>query len=256
MRTARQLRFEDYDGFVEKFKPKLTTDDCYTPPAVYQVVLDFVRTLPDTEGREIVRPFYPGGDYENYDYPEGCIVVDNPPFSIYSRIVRFYLKRGIRFFLFAPGLTATVKDADVTYILVNSDIVYENGAKVNTAFCTNLVKDVRLWLNPGLSAAIERAQRKERDAKAKPKPTKIEHPINLVSVALLQRLAGRVELCIRKEDCGYLSQSEGLAKATGKDGRIFGCGFVLNERAAAERAAAERALRYELTERDLSVLRR
>lgn len=52
MKTARQLRFEDYDGFVEKFKPKpkLTTDDCYTPPAVYQVVLDFVRTLPDTEG--------------------------------------------------------------------------------------------------------------------------------------------------------------------------------------------------------------
>lgn len=29
---SRQLTFEDYDGFVEKFKPKKTTDDCYTPP--------------------------------------------------------------------------------------------------------------------------------------------------------------------------------------------------------------------------------
>lgn len=25
-------KFEDYEGFVEKFKPKKTTDDCYTPP--------------------------------------------------------------------------------------------------------------------------------------------------------------------------------------------------------------------------------
>lgn len=24
--------FSDYDGFVAKFAPKLTTDDCYTPP--------------------------------------------------------------------------------------------------------------------------------------------------------------------------------------------------------------------------------
>lgn len=25
---SRQLSFTDYDGFVEKFKPKKTTDDC------------------------------------------------------------------------------------------------------------------------------------------------------------------------------------------------------------------------------------
>lgn len=31
---SRQLSFTDYEGFVEKFKPKKTTDDCYTPPAV------------------------------------------------------------------------------------------------------------------------------------------------------------------------------------------------------------------------------
>ena len=31
--------FNDYEGFVEKFKPKKTTDDCYTPPAVYDYVL-------------------------------------------------------------------------------------------------------------------------------------------------------------------------------------------------------------------------
>lgn len=29
-------KFNEYEGFVDKFKPKKTTDDCYTPPAVYQ----------------------------------------------------------------------------------------------------------------------------------------------------------------------------------------------------------------------------
>ena len=39
---VRQMTFEDYDGFVEKFKPKKTTDDCYTPPEVYEVVASWV----------------------------------------------------------------------------------------------------------------------------------------------------------------------------------------------------------------------
>lgn len=34
--------FADYNGFVEKFKPKKTTDDCYTPVEVYEAVLHFV----------------------------------------------------------------------------------------------------------------------------------------------------------------------------------------------------------------------
>ena len=78
--------FNDYDGFVEKFKPKKTTDDCYTPPAVYDAVLQYVREKYNIDDDvPIVRPFYPGGDYENYDYPEGCVVVDNPPFSIFAK---------------------------------------------------------------------------------------------------------------------------------------------------------------------------
>lgn len=28
----------EYDAFVEKFTPKKTTDDCYTPPLVYDAV--------------------------------------------------------------------------------------------------------------------------------------------------------------------------------------------------------------------------
>lgn len=31
----------EYVAFVDKFKPKKTTDDCYTPPLVYAAVRDF-----------------------------------------------------------------------------------------------------------------------------------------------------------------------------------------------------------------------
>lgn len=33
---------ETYEQFVEKFKPKKTTDDCMTPPEIYEVVCDYV----------------------------------------------------------------------------------------------------------------------------------------------------------------------------------------------------------------------
>ena len=33
---------QDYDEFVNKFKPKKTTDDCYTPELVYNAVRDWV----------------------------------------------------------------------------------------------------------------------------------------------------------------------------------------------------------------------
>ena len=31
-----------YQKFVDKFKPKKTTDDCYTPPNIYEAVKDYV----------------------------------------------------------------------------------------------------------------------------------------------------------------------------------------------------------------------
>ena len=34
------MKSHNYEEFVEKFKPKLTTDDCYTPPTIYDIVAD------------------------------------------------------------------------------------------------------------------------------------------------------------------------------------------------------------------------
>lgn len=83
-----------YEEFVEKFKPKKTTDDCMTPPEIYEVVKDWACGRYQIDPSVIERPFWPGGDYENYDYPVECVVIDNPPFSILSKICRFYLDRG------------------------------------------------------------------------------------------------------------------------------------------------------------------
>ena len=94
----------EYQAFVDKFKPKKTTDDCYTPEPIYEAVRAWAVRRYALGDAPIVRPFFPGGDYENTDYPDGCVVIDNPPFSILSQICRTYMERGIRFFLFAPTL--------------------------------------------------------------------------------------------------------------------------------------------------------
>ena len=94
---------ETYDEFINKFKPKLTTDDCYTPPKIYSVILEWVKKYYGVNER-IIRPFNPNDDYKKYDYSNG-VVVDNPPFSILAEIIDYYLDNDVKFFLFAPGLT-------------------------------------------------------------------------------------------------------------------------------------------------------
>ena len=231
MKRAEKLN--DYDAFVDKFVPKKTTDDCYTPAPVYDAVRAFVASRWDLEGREIIRPFWPGADYQRATYPPGCVVLDNPPFSILSQIIRWYCARGIVFFLFAPGLTLfTARDCDVTYFVTGSVVKYANGATVRTGFITNLPSDLRIDCNVELAAAIEAAQ-------VEPVKTKrgFVYPDNLVTAATLQTLVNHhTPFQVRKADCVAVSGIDNARK--GRD--IFGGGFLLSTRAAAERAAAER----------------
>lgn len=129
----------EYREFVEKFKLKKTPDDCYTPPEIYEAVRDWAVAEYGLHGREIVRPFFPGGDYENAEYPAGCVVLDNPPFSIISKICAWYDARKIDYFLFAPHLTLfSTNSGRSNYIVLDLKITYENGAKLSTGFVTNL----------------------------------------------------------------------------------------------------------------------
>lgn len=97
--------WESYEEFTEKFKHRMTTDDCYTPEPVYEAVKRWAAREYGIDESSVVRPFYPGGDYEHYEYPKGCVVLDNPPFSKLKTIIKFYDEREIDYFLFAPTLT-------------------------------------------------------------------------------------------------------------------------------------------------------
>lgn len=114
---------KEYKAFVEKFKPKKTTDDCYTPPNIYEAVVDWCEKEYGIDRTKIVRPFYPGGDYEHYPYKEDDVVIDNPPFSILAKIIRFYNENNIKYFLFAPTLTLFSSNSMCTGIALGVSII-------------------------------------------------------------------------------------------------------------------------------------
>ena len=232
---------EEYQAFVEKFEPKRTTDDCYTPDLIYDAIAQYVVDYYHVDRERFLRPFYPGGDYEHEDYPKDCIVVDNPPFSILSEIERFYNERGIKFFLFAPSVTAlsrAIYEAG-TAICATTKIVYENGATVLTNFHTNLDDpDIVARTDPELYQIIEEASEKLRAETTTPQ-RKYEYPDNVVTAAMLDKLAKYGQkLEIRRNQCIRISALD-HQKENGD--AIYGGGLLLSEKAAAEKAAAEKA---------------
>lgn len=158
---------DEYASFLDKFKPKKSTDDCYTPPNIYEAVKAWaMKEYNIPSDATICRPFYPNGDYERYDYPEGCYVIDNPPFSILSQICRFYQKHGVRFFLFAPSLTSILNIGGVCAVVAACTITYENGANVVTSFETNLEDGVVLRSAPDLHDSVEEVNKENERKKS------------------------------------------------------------------------------------------
>lgn len=217
------IKNKSYSEFVEKFKPKKTTDDCYTPPKVYEAIKNYVVSYYKLGADvEIVRPFYPGGDYENFDYPKNAVVVDNPPFSIISKIKDFYCKNNIKFFLFAPGLTLLSKndDSSVSYIITGNNIIYENGANIPTGFVTNL-GDFRIRTDPKLKKIIEDIQ---DDGK---RQVNYQYPKNLISSALLNKYVKRgLEIKFKNEDVHFTRQLDNQMKLKKT---IFGAGYLISD---------------------------
>ena len=254
-----QITLEDtnpeYSAFVEKFKPKKTTDDCYTPENIFEAVAAWACKEYGFDREAVVRPFWPGGDYERFDYPDGCVVLDNPPFSILAEICVFYNEHSIPFFLFAPSLTCPLRDFRNCAIIANADVTYENGAVVRTAFITNMERDYILRTAPDLGAAVNAENEKNRKANTKQLP-KYEYPDHIITAALAQRYARYgLDYRVRKDEAAFIGAMD-AQRPTGKS--IFGGGLLLSERAAAERAAAERAAatRWALSDREKEIQRR
>lgn len=251
---------QDYDAFVEKFKPKKTTDDCYTPPLVYDAVLRWAHQTFNIGNRPVVRPFYPGGDYEHADYPPGCVVIDNPPFSIFSRIVQFYTSRGIDFLLFAPLLTSI--RTECTYIGVGSTVIYENGASVNTSFVTNMMPGIVCLSAPDLRRAVDAAVAATQKEQKKTL-TKRSYPPCVLRASMLHTLSqAGVSFCVHRDDGIVVSKL-----STQKDSE-FGNSVLLSSRAARRLSEAktlaqerqreierQRAVPMQLSERSLDLIR-
>ncbi len=238
--ATRVQTFLDYDGFVEKFKPKKTTDDCYTPANVYEAVRAWAVKEYGLEGREIVRPFWPGKEYDCFDYPDGCVVIDNPPFSILAKIIRWYYAQKVDFFLFAPALTIGSSVADKCNIVIPpcKAVTFANGAVVRTAFATNL-GEYAIQVRPDLAEAIAAANEANIQQRRGTNPQRTDHvlelPPEVVTPARLLKL--KADWRVKRGDCLFIPTLDG----GGRDFKLFGGGYLLSERAAAERAAAERA---------------
>ena len=238
---SRQEGNDEYNEFLDKFEQPKTTDDCYTPENIYEVIASYVERKYGKGRKDFVRPFYPGGDYQAYKYAPGSVVVDNPPFSILSQIVDFYVERQQPFFLFAPALSllGLTNRESVTAICCHAKITYENGACVPTGFLTNLGPEgIAATADPELYAEIDEANDINEKAMRKSLP-KYSFPVEVITAAQLGYLSKYGQaLQIKRSSSLYIRELDAMKEA-GKE--IYGAGLLLSDSAAAERAAAERA---------------
>lgn len=260
MQNADDMEEDDeYNEFVDKFKTKKTTDDCYTPQNVYDAIKDWAVEKYSLQGRKIIRPFYPGGDYAKENYPKGCVVIDNPPFSILTEIKKFYLENEIDFFLFAPTLTLFGSNTTEKYVIINCGIVYENGALVKTSFVTNLGTEKIL-----VSSELHKIVKEQNDinTKAAVELPKYRYPKEVISAAIVQKWASYgIDVSFNK--CHFIRQLDSQ-KADNKE--LFGGGFLVSEKEAAKAAEAAEAAKaakaaeaakivWELSEREKEIIK-
>ena len=250
------MKNETYEEFVDKFKPKKTTDDCYTPQIVYNAVSDWVTNEYNLNAECFIRPFFPGGDYKKVEYKNTDIVVDNPPFSILAEIVKFYTEKNIKFFLFAPTLVGLIRYSDLcTAIACGVSITYENGAAVNTSFVTNLENEnIRIKTSPTLYETVKNANDKQLAENKKQLP-KYHYPFGIVTASNFYPYSRYgIELSIPRNESIRISRLDAQIpiKKT-----IFGCGLIVSERLATEREKAERekAERFEFSEREKKIIK-
>lgn len=234
---------ETYEQFVGKFKPKKTTDDCYTPAVVYDAVADWVAEEYGVNRQRFVRPFYPGGDYENYAYNAGDIVVDNPPFSILSKICGFYQDNGIPFFLFAPSKTIfSLRRAQK--IICGVDITYDNGAVVGTSFVTNM-DSFEVRSAPKLYVKVETANNTNLQASKKHLP-KYQYPPEVLTFSVIEKLTKLgVDFRVAAEDCYFVRK---LDDQSASKKSIYGGGYLLSAAKAQEVAKAKERAKQEVTQ--------
>lgn len=250
--SQNPIVFHDYESFIAKFQDKgKTTDDTYTPPDIYEAVLSYVRSIYPMEGKEVLRPFYPGGDYEHAEYPEDGVVIDNPPFSMFTKICKFYSERRIPFFLFGPGLTIFSCLKYCSVVVVAPQIEFSNGANVQCNFATNLIGDTLVTISPELSKAIAACPSQPQKASL----AKYQYPKELLSVSDMQTMAkGDLPFSIKRNEALLVGNLDNHPKKGG----LFGDHLLISKsaavKAAAVKAAAVKVIPITLSERERAII--
>ena len=247
----RQEGNDEYNAFLDKFEKPKTTDDCYTPDNIYDVVANYVTETYGIDRAKMIRPFYPGGDYQKENYGDGGVVVDNPPFSIMAEIIDFYVDKDIKFFIFAPGLATLnyVNRKNVTAVCTYAGVTYENGASVQTSFITNLEdEDVAAMTAPELSKLLEETNKENEKALKKSLP-KYEYPLEVITAAKMGYLSKYGQsLKFKRSESVFIRALDAQKE---KGNTIFGGALLLAEKAAAEKAAAEK---FPLSDREKEII--
>lgn len=233
-KKSKSNLFSDYDAFLDKFEVKKTTDDCYTPKEVMEIIINYVNEKYSLTGKKIIRPFYPGGDFESIEYTEDMVVIDNPPFSIITKICKYYLESNIKFFLFSPHLTAFCSDIDCTHIIASADITYENGATIKTAFVSNMFGDLKIIGDADLHQKF-----KEIQARNKANRPKYEYPDHIITVSKVAYCIEKgINVTFAKNDLKHYRRMDAQKKHRKS---LFGSGFIASDKAAAAAVAAAAA---------------
>ena len=172
-----------------------------------------------------------------------------------TKVVKLYEDRGIDYFLFAPHLTCLGIRQAHSHICVGVSVTYENGAIVNTSFVSSQGPLIRSA--PDLYCILDEANAANIKAKKAPPKPVYTYPDNVMTsttVALFSKYG--IEY---REDIGVFVRAMDAQRRAGKG--IFGAGYIVPEEAArkaqeaARKAQKERAMRWELSERELTLLR-
>lgn len=247
---SRQEGNDEYNDFLDKFEIPKTTDDCYTPDLVYDAVADWVSNEYGVKRENFVRPFYPGGDYQSEKYKKTDIVVDNPPFSILSEILNFYTEKGVKFFLFAPALTLFSSSSSSSCAIgAGAQVVYENKANVSTSFLTNLEMEYRFRTAPTLYKAVQDAV-DQINAENGRELARNNFPDEVVTSTKLSYFSKYgVDFRVRRNESEHIRALD-AQKETKQ--AIYGSGYLISEKAAAEKAAATV---WELSDREKEIIK-
>lgn len=179
-------------------------------------------------------------------------MIDNPPFSILAEIKRFYLDRGIPFFLFAPALILLSTDSKrLTSIVANCPVTYHNGAVVRISYVSNLFGDTALILAPELARMVKEAQQAVKASNAQPR---YEYPPNVVTGAALNKYIVRgVSLRVLREEIHFTRTLDSMRKV-GKG--LCGSGFIVSDQVTKilQSAPKELPTYWELSDREQEVI--